>query len=81
MELQFEKQPIKYLQSVDKPVRDKLYRALERLKELEGDIRKLKGYENLYRCKIDHYRILFRVNRDGNIIIVSAINTRTNIKY
>ena len=81
MELRFEKQPLKYLACVDQPTRDKLYRALEKLKELDGDIKRLRGYENLYRFKINHDRILFSIDRDGAIIIVSAINTRTNTKY
>lgn len=81
MELRLQKQPIKYLESVDQPARNKLYRALDKLKNLDGDIVKLKGYDNLYRFKIQHYRILFSIDREGNIIIVSAINTRTNTKY
>lgn len=81
MEIRLEKQPRKYLESVDDPTRKKLFRALDRLKELDGDIKKLKGYDNLYRYKISHYRILFSIHIDGSIIIVSAINTRTNIKY
>lgn len=76
-----EKQPRKYLASVDEPTRSKLWKALDKLKELDGDIVKLSGYDNLYRFKINHYRILFSIDREGRIIIVSAINTRTNIKY
>lgn len=80
MEIKLEKQPVKYLASLDSPTRSKLVRALEGLKELKGDIVKLKGTDNLYRLKINHYRIIFKY--DGKeIIIVSTINTRTNIKY
>ena len=78
LEIKLEKQPIKYLASVDQKTRNKLYRALDKLKNLEGDIVRLKGYKNLYR---QHYRILFSIDQDGNLIIVSTINTRTNIKY
>lgn len=81
MELKLTKQPLKYLASVDAQTRNKLYKALDKLKELEGDIKKLKGTENLYRFKITHYRILFSIDRNGQIIIVETINTRTNIKY
>ncbi len=81
LEIKLEKQPIKYLASVDQKTRNKLYRALDKLKNLEGDIVRLKGYKNLYRFKIQHYRILFSIDQDGNLIIVSTINTRTNIKY
>ena len=80
MEIKLEKQPVKYLASLDSPTRSKLVRALEGLKALKGDIVKLKGTDNLYRLKINHYRIIFKY--DGKeIIIVSTINTRTNIKY
>lgn len=81
MQIFLQKQPRKYLASVGVPTRNKLYRALEQLAQLEGDIKKLKGYDNLYRYKITHYRILFSIDSEGNLIIVSTINTRTNIKY
>lgn len=81
MELKLEKQPSKYLKSVDANTRKKLVKALGQLENLEGDIVRLQGEENLYRYKIKHYRILFRYNRDGGVIRVVEINTRTNIKY
>ena len=80
MKVILKKQPVKYLASVDEPTRAKLMRALDKLAVLEGDIVRLKG-SNLYRYKIAHYRILFEYDRQGNIIIVETINTRTNIKY
>ena len=54
MELKLKKQPQKYLASVDAPTRKKLYRALDSLSRLEGDIVPLKGYANRYRYKILH---------------------------
>lgn len=80
MEIKLEKQPEKYLASVDETNRNKLHKALEKIKNLEGNIVRLKGTNNLFRYKIEHYRIIFRY--DGKqIIIVETINTRTNIKY
>ena len=38
MKIVLEKQPAKYLASVDKPTRKKLEKALDGLKRLEGDI-------------------------------------------
>lgn len=80
MEIKLEKQPRKYLASVDTNTRKKLERALEGLKSLEGDIVRLSSKKNLYRLKIAHYRVIFSY-RGGEIIIVEAIDTRTNIKY
>lgn len=80
MEIKLEKQPEKYLASVDETTRNKLHKALEKIKNLEGNIVRLKGTNNLFRYKIEHYRIIFRY--DGKqIIIIETINTRTNIKY
>lgn len=37
MEIKLQKQPQKYLASVDAPTRKKLWAALEKLKELDGE--------------------------------------------
>lgn len=82
MEIVLKKQPQKYLAVIDRNTRNKLFKALDGLSRLEGNIVKLKGKLNEYRLKIDHYRIIFEYDSKKNqIIIVSAINTRTNIKY
>ena len=75
------KQARKYLAGVDEKTRRKLYAALDELSEFKGDIRKLKGYENTFRYKIEHYRIIFRWQKGEIVIQVIEINTRTNIKY
>ena len=81
MKIILKKQPQKYLAAVDEKTRQKLYRALDEVSVLKGDIKKLKGYDNLYRYKINHYRILFELDTHIKIITVNTINTRTNIKY
>lgn len=81
MEIKLKKQAQKYLDSVDENTRKKLYKALDQLSRLEGNIVKLNGTKNRYRYKIDHYRILFEWNKSELIIVVVEINTRTNIKY
>ena len=75
MELKLKKQPQKYLASVDAPTRKKLYRALDSLSRLEGDIVPLKGYANRYRYKILHYRITFEWVKGEIVITVIEINT------
>ena len=80
MELILKKQPKKYLAAADAATREKLWKALDGLKRLEGNIVKLQGKDNLYRLKIDHYRIIFQYN-GTEFIIVETIDTRTNIKY
>lgn len=81
MEIKLKKQPQKYLASLDANTRKKLYKALEQLARLEGDIVPLAGYKNRYRYKIKHYRIVFEWNKGEIIITVIEINSRSNIKY
>ncbi len=81
MEIRLKKRAQKYLDSVDENTRRKLYKALDQLSRLEGDIVRLAGTENRYRYKIAHYRILFEWNKGDIVILVIDINTRTNIKY
>ena len=75
MEIKLKKQPQKYLASVDEKTRKKLYKALDQISRLEGNIVRLGGY------KIDHYRIVFDWVQGEIVIVVVEINTRTNIKY
>lgn len=83
MEIRLKKQPQKYLKSVDENTRRKLYKALDELSRLEGDIVPLAGQKIRYRYKIAHYhyRITFEWIRGEIVITVIEINTRTNIKY
>lgn len=81
MEIKLKKQPQKYLASVDEKTRKKLYKALDELAQLKGDIVPIKGVENRYRYKIQHYRIVFEWVKGEIIITVIEINTRTNVKY
>ncbi len=81
MEILLKKQPQKYLASVDGKTREKLYKALDELSRLEGDIVPLRGIKDKYRYKIEHYRIIFEWIKGQLVITVIEINTRTNIKY
>lgn len=81
MNVELNKQPQKYLASVDTAVSRKLYKGIEDIKTLSGNIMPLKGHKNKYRYKIAHYRIVFSFEKGDNTIIITEINTRTNIKY
>ncbi len=81
MTLKLKKRAQKYLDSVDANTRQKLYKALEQLSRMEGDIKPLHGVKNGYRYKIAHYRIIFEWIKGDILITVIEINTRTNIKY
>ena len=81
MEIKLEKQPQKYLLKADETTRKKLYKALEQLAELRGNIARLEGFQNRYRYKLEHYRIIFDWVKGEIVIRVIEINTRSNIHY
>ncbi len=81
MKVILKKQPQKYLDSVDKNTRNKLYNAIDKLKLFDGDIKKLAGYQSTYRYKIYQYRIIFEYDSTTEVMTIKEINSRTNIKY
>ncbi|MBT4855957.1 type II toxin-antitoxin system RelE/ParE family toxin [bacterium] len=43
------------------------------------DIKKLQGYKNVYRLRIDGYRVVFSVIQDKKILIILVIGHRKEI--
>ena len=78
MEIRLKKQPQKYLDSLDEALRNKLYKAFEKLSMLDANIVPLSDRDNLYRCKISQHRIIFE--RDRNTIIIVAILAKNKSK-
>lgn len=81
MEIKLEKQPQKYLLKTDEATRKKLYKALEQIAELRGNIVRLEGFQSRYRYKLEHYRIIFDWVKGEIVIRVIEINTRSNVRY
>jgi len=73
MNIEYKKQPLKYLEKTDSNTRTKIENAISGLPELEGDIVKIKGTD-LYRLKIEHYRIGFSYANE--VITIEAIFPR-----
>ena len=77
------KQAQKTIQRADKTTANRLRKHIERIERNEGDIVKLKltrggMKEELYRYKIDHYRIIFKREQD---LVIQSITTKTNTKF
>lgn len=79
MKIILKKQAEKYLLKVQEYIRLRLQQGIEDIANGEGDIKRLQG--NQYRYKKHHYRILFTLYPEEEIIEITEINTRTNIKY
>jgi len=76
MRVVLKKQPEKYLEKCVQSDFDKIEKALTDLKDLRGDIIKLKGRENEYRVKIPPFRIIFKYDKKDKTIVILRIDTR-----
>lgn len=72
MEIYYSKTAVKYINSVDKTVKQRLKRYIEKLPDV--DIKKLKGLKNDYRLRVGDLRVLFSI--EGDIIIINGILPR-----
>ena len=74
----------KTINKTDKPTAIKLSKALTNIQNNVGPIEPLKilrrGMENdLYRYKMEHYRIIFK--KTSNELVIKSITTKTNTKF
>lgn len=75
MEINYSKQSIKYLKKLHKPKRDKILAAIKLLPD--GNVRKMEGYDNLYRLRVNDYRVIF--TKDFDIIFIEKIGSRGDV--
>jgi mRNA interferase RelE/StbE len=43
------------------------------------NIKKLQGYKNLYRLRVDDFRVIYAINDKGKLLIVAVIGLRKDI--
>ncbi len=74
----FEKAPIKFLKKQDRTTQERLLKAINLLPE-GTDIKKLQGYDNLYRTRVGNIRILYSIKKTLKIVNIEDINNRGDI--
>lgn len=68
----YTKSAMKNIKSIDIRVKDRVRIGIEKIPF--GDIKKLKGYSNLYRLRIGDYRVVYEIM--GDTIIIYAVLPR-----
>ena len=66
MNILYHKQAVKAIERLDATSKKRISNAI--LKLPEGDIKRLRGYINLYRLRIGDWRVLFAINENSIII-------------
>ena len=84
MEIQYEKAAVKYLKGLQKPQRDLILDAIEKLthKPAEGDIKKMSGYKDgRYRLRVGKYRIIYKylTNNEIEVLCILDVGSRGDI--
>ena len=84
MEIQYEKAAVKYLKGLQKPQRDLILDAIEKLthKPAEGDIKKMSGYKDgRYRLRELKYRIIYKylTNNEIEVLCIMDVGSRGDI--
>lgn len=79
MRFKLTSQSKKYLDTLDKYAVKRIYKALRDLTQSppKGDIKQLKGMENIYRLRIGELRILYSI--DGDNVIINKIASRGQV--
>ena len=75
IQILFTAQAEKQLAKLDRKVRLRIIASLERLREAYpvGDMRKMQGYDDLWRLRIGDYRIVMQIDLVTAIITITVI--------
>jgi mRNA interferase RelE/StbE len=77
-EINFVPSALEQLRALPKDVRRLIGAKLDRAQQdLNGDIKKLKGFKNKYRLRAGNYRVLFEL--EGACIVVYDVGNRKDI--
>lgn len=84
MQIEYARKAVKYIESLDKPTKQRIKAGIEKLTENPptGDIKTLQGYsDGRKRLRIGKYRIIYNYKQNGviEILYIMNIDTRGDI--
>ena len=77
MEIRYSKAAAKYIESLDKPTKQRIRTGILGLTKNppEGDIKRLQGYsDKRFRLRIGGYRVIYRYDRDGTPEVLQILD-------
>lgn len=77
MRIEYKKQAVKFLESLDRPTKQRIKSAIEGLTEQppKGDIKPLQGYkDDRKRLRVGKYRIIYKYEPDGEITVLMILD-------
>ena len=84
MRIEYSKRAAKYIDSLDRPAKQRIKKAIEGLTEQppKGDIRMLQGFsDGRKRLRVGKYRIIYMYgqNKELQILYIMSVDTRGDI--
>lgn len=77
MRIEYKKQAVKFLESLDRPTKQRIKIAIEGLTQEppKGDIKPLQGYKDgRKRLRVGKYRIIYKYEPNGEIIVLLILD-------
>lgn len=74
----FEKAALKFIRKQDKMTQKRLLTAISQL-PMGTDIKRLQGYDNLYRMRVGNMRILYSITETVKIVNIENIDKRGDV--
>lgn len=80
LKISFSKSALKFLKQVPIKYGRQIAMTLESLREIPfpQDSKKLKGTSSYYRVDIGEYRVIYRIDLEGNMLIIAFIGKRND---
>jgi len=81
-ELEYSNLSKRFLKNSERKLLLRIFDKLEKLKEnpVPSDVKRVEGYkETTFRIRVGKIRILYRINHEKNIILISKIDKREKI--
>jgi len=81
-DINYSKQAVKFLKSLDKTSAIRILQRIEKMKHdpVLHDSKIVEGYrEKLFRVRVGDYRILYEVDYNGNLIGIVKIDKRSRV--
>ena len=77
MNLEIRKKAMKFIERQDKSTQMRLFNAIYAIPY--GDIKRLNGYDGLYRLRIGDYRVLYTIEKSRQVIIIMNVGNRGDV--
>jgi len=80
--IEFSKQASKFLRKCEEELRIRIFKKLRMLREnsVPSDAKRLQGYDKpTFRVRVGKYRIVYRVDYNEKVILVSDIDKRDKV--